>query len=376
LKPLAVVAGVASALVLAAGSARAALHVPPAFEITRIASVDGARELAAASNGDLFVGTNTGDVYIVPHADGNAEAPRVFVRLADSPAAGVTIARNALYIGTQFGVWRLPYHAGDVHAASRPEKISSVRTSGLSRDHVTTTLAFSNGKLYASVGSSCNVCDPESDSTRATIQEMNPDGSKLSARAVRIRNAIALAVNPATGSLWAGVAGQDELQAGHPYEIFDPVTLHNGVADYGWPYCYENRRSTSATHRCANVVEPRVVLPAYATPIGAVFYPLNQKGAHVFPKRYRGGAFITLHGSWHQPPVPPRVVFVAMRGDTPDTPVDWNDPNTQWSEFVGGFQTASGERTGRPTGVAVGPQGDLFVADDLANAIYRVRPLP
>lgn len=340
----------------------------------RIGSVAGARELVAAPNGDLFVGTNGSDVYIIPHADSNrAGSPQVFVHVADAPSAGVTIANGALFIGSQFGIWRLPYRLGQVHAVGTPAKIASVRTSGVSRDHVTTTVAFTNGKLYASVGSSCNVCDPDLDSTRATIQQMNPNGSSLSPRAIHIRNAIALAVNPATGSLWAGVAGQDELEPGHPYEIFDAVTLHAGVPDYGWPYCYENHRSTKPGRSCAATVVPRVIFPAYDTPIGAVFYPSNPTGRHIFPRRYWGGAFVTMHGSWHQPPVPPRVTFVPMRGDTPQKPADWSNPNTQWTEFVGSFQSATGDRIGRPTGVAVGPQGDLFVADDEADAIYRIR---
>ena len=192
-------------------------------------------------------------------------------------------------------------------------------------------------------------------------------------KARRIRNAIALATNPATGTLWAGVAGQDELAHGHPYEIFDPVTLHAGVADYGWPYCYENHRQADGKD-CSTHVVPRVVMPAYETPIGAAFYPEHPTGAHAFPPPYRGGAFVTLHGSWHQPPVPPRVVFVPLNGDVPKTAVDWNDPTTQWKEFVGGFQLADGSRIARPTGVAVAPDGSLFVSDDQAGGIYRIRP--
>jgi glucose/arabinose dehydrogenase len=70
------------------------------------------------------------------------------------------------------------------------------------------------------------------------------------------------------------------------------------------------------------------------------------------------------------------VAFVPMNGDTPRTPVNWSDPHVQWSAFVNGFQPRcnDGSRIGRPVGVAVGPQGDLFVADDLSGAIYRIRP--
>jgi glucose/arabinose dehydrogenase len=202
---------------------------------------------------------------------------------------------------------------------------------------------------------------------------MELDGSGMTPKAKRIRNAIALATNPQTGTLWAGVAGQDELPNGHPYEFFDPVTLHAGVADYGWPYCYDNHQAVDR-HDCSAQVVPRVVFPAYETPIGAVFYPEHPTGAHAFSEAYRGGAFVTLRGSWHQPLVPPRVVFVAMNGDEPKTPVNWNDAAAQWKEFVGGFQTASGQRRARPTGVAVGPDGSLFVSDDTGGGIFRIRP--
>ena len=83
---------------------------------------------------------------------------------------------------------------------------------------------------------------------------------------------------------------------------------------------------------------------------------------------------MTLHGSWHVPPVPPRVAFVPLDGDAPKSAVDWRDPSVQWREFAGGFQLESGRRIGRPTGVAVGSKGSLFVADDSAGVIYRIRP--
>jgi glucose/arabinose dehydrogenase len=63
-----------------------------------------------------------------------------------------------------------------------------------------------------------------------------------------------------------------------------------------------------------------------------------------------------------------------MHGDAPRTPVDWSNPDAQWHEFVGGFQQPDGSRIGRPTGVAVGIDGSLFVADDGSGTIYRIRP--
>ncbi len=349
------------------------LTVPAGFTIERIATVEGGRELAVAPNGDLFVGTSGNTVDIVADAEGNAAPAKTFTQITDHPVAGITIDGDRMYLGAQFGVYELPYHAGDRAPSAPPRKIASVRTSGASGAHVTTTVAVAKDRLYASVGSSCNNCNPDLDATRATVQEMNLDGSGMTAKARHVRNAIALAVNPQTGTLWIGVAGQDELPKGHPYEMFDPLTLHAGVADYGWPFCYENHQAVDG-HDCSTQTVPRVVFPAYETPIGAVFYPLHPAGAHAFPDAYRGGAFVTLHGSWHAPPVPPRVVFVPMNGDDPKTPVDWNDPSAQWKEFIGGWQLADGRRRARPTGVAVAPDGSLFVSDDLDGGIYRIRP--
>ncbi|MDQ2872596.1 MAG: hypothetical protein M3R35_05665, partial [Candidatus Eremiobacteraeota bacterium] len=310
--------------------------------------------------------------------------PKVFAHFDNEPAAGVFLDGGTLYVGTQFAIYRIAYKPGQMSAAQAPQKIAAVRTSGASRDHVTTSVSVSRGTLYASVGSSCNACQPELDDTRATVQRVGSNG-KLDPRAIHIRNAIALTTNPNTEMLWVGVAGEDDLPAGHPYEIFDAVGSHAGTADYGWPYCYENRKTNPvpkwAGHDCSKTAVPRVVFPAYETPIGATFYPVKAAGKYAFPAKYRGGAFVTLHGSWHGPGqglsgyVPPRVVFVAMRGDSPAIAVNWKNPDAQWSEFVSNYQKGGSiTRLGRPTGVAVGPQGDLFVADDETGAIYRIRP--
>ncbi len=361
--------------VLPAPHARAAgeagLRAPTGFTVERIATVPGARELAVAPNGDLFAGTGGDAIYVVPDAEKAPGEARRFVTIADGPVAGVLLAGDTLYAAGQFGVWRIPYQSGDRAARSAPQKIASVRPGG-GGVHSTTTLALSKGTLYASVGSSCNACN-ETDPTRATIQAMTPDGKNMHARAVDIRNAIALAVQPGNGDLWAGVAGRDELEHGHPYEIFDDVSAHAGTPDYGWITCYDDRKPIGGAS-CSGVVLPKVIFPAYDTPIGAAFYPADAKGAYAFPASYRGGAFVTLHGSWHRPLVPPRVAFVAFKNDEPARAVDWSNPDVQWTEFGGGCQGADGSRSCRPTGVAVGTDGSLFVSDDLTGAIYRIRP--
>ena len=346
--------------------------VPEGFTIEAIARIADARELAAAPNGDLFVGTLGHDVELVPDAEGSPGEPHVYAHLPDGEAAGVALADGRLFVGTTFGVWTLPYAPGEREARAAPHKLFDVRTGG-GGGHSTTSVAVSGETLFASVGSSCNACE-EHDPTRATILEADPDGGAARPRATHIRNAIALAVDPATHDLWAGVAGQDELEHGHPYEIFDDVSVRPGTPEYGWPTCYEDRRPARTGADCATETVPAAVFPAYETPIGAAFYPRAERGRFTFPEAWRGGAFVALHGSWHQPPVPPRVVFVPVTGSAPRTPVDWNDPGTQWKPFVTGYQEPDGRRIGRPTGVAVGADGSLFVADDASGMIYRIRP--
>lgn len=381
---------VASLALAPACSARAtnaaqSLTVPVGFTILTIAHVPRARELAALPDGNLIVGTLSSDVYIIPNAEGNPPGqPRVFTTLPDDRAAGVAFSadRNELYFAGEHGIYAMAYRPnGGANAGLR--LIAHVRTGPVAPNsdgdiHKTTSVVEAGGVLYASVGSSCNSCT-EADPTRASILRIPASGGNPVKRATRIRNAIALAVNPVTGSLWAGVAGQDNLPFGHPYEFLDDVSSHAGVADYGWPDCEENRHAYAPGANCAGIIESLVVLPAYSTIIGAVFYPEHQTGRYAFPKRYRGWLFATAHGSWHTAPsggyaAIPQVVAVPMNGDRPVTAVDWENPRTQWQTFVGGFQPGPQERTGRPTGIAVGSQGSLFIGDDLVDAIYRVRP--
>lgn len=371
-------------------SAATGLTVPRGFTIERIAQIDGPRELAALPNGDLIVGTKGDSLYAIPSAEGRAGTPRVFARLGDDLAAGVAFvaSRSEIVAASEHHVYAIPYR-GTLNNAV-PRRIADVRTGPVAPGndgdvHNTTSVAFTGGTLYVSAGSSCNATVDdghkpcvEVDPTRAAVSVLLRNGM-LRQRARRVRNAIALAVNPQTGSLWIGGAGQDDLPFGHPYEFLDDLSSHGGDADYGWPECEENRHPYWPGARCANTVAPLVELPAYSTIVGAVFYPQRQSGPYAFPPPYRGALFAAAHGSWHTDSrgcyaAPPRVVAIAMRADRPAIPVDWANADRQWTNFVSGFQPGCHERVGRPTGIAVGPKGSLFVADDASGAVYRIRP--
>ena len=370
-------------------AADARLQFAAGFYGSTIANVGGAREIAALPNGDLLIGTSGSTIVIVPAADGAgvADAPSTFVTLSEGPAEGITYAPNgSVYAATNTTIWRIAYASGDQsEPSSKVSAIARVRTGPVAPNsdgdvHSSTSVVATATTLYAGVGSSCNAC-VEVDPTRATVQRMNLDGSGMTTLATRARNAIALAINPATQSLWIGGAGQDDLPYGHPYEYVDSPTLHgNANVDYGWPECEENHVAYNAlglspAPSCVNTIAPAIEFPAYSTLIGAAFYPTNQNGPYAFPASYAGGIFVTAHGSWHCcPATPPGVYFVPMSGDAPAIPVNWSTPDVQSRAFVTGYGSqASTSYIGRPTGVAVGPNGSLFVADDQTGDIIRIR---
>lgn len=387
------------------------LVLPVGFYGNIIAQVASPRELVALPGGDLLVGSraNNADgsstVFLIPNAEapGAAMAPLAFASVPDAGAQGVAYApaANAIYIATTNAVWKVPYHPGDRRASAPPVRIVSVRTGAIAPNsdgdvHHSTSVATDGTSLYIGVGSSCNACK-EVDPTRAVVLRTDLSGGNMTTVATRFRNAIALAINPTTGTLWAGGAGQDCLipapartcgaqndayKIGHPFEFIDPVTTHGaGTADYGWPDCEENHRAYTVGATCTATVQPQVIAPAYSTLIGAAFYNASRTSTYAFPASYGGGIFVTFHGSWHESGggvaiSAPNVIFVPLAGDRPVTPVDWAvpKPTSQWTSFVDGFQNTDGTRYGRPTGIAVGSQGSLFIADDANNAILRVRP--
>jgi glucose/arabinose dehydrogenase len=381
------IAIVAACVVAYTRAPEAQLGLLSGFVSEKIATVPGARELAALPNGDLLVAHGR-EITIIPAADGPgpAGAAATFVRLPDGLSAGVALGPDgAIYAATGHAVWRIAYQNG-AQAGSAPQLVARVRAGPVAPRsdgdvHHTTSVAVNATTIFIGIGSSCNACT-EFDPTRASIQEVPIGGGAMTARATRVRNPIGPAIDPATGHLWAAGAGQDALPYGHPYEFADDVSAHEGVADYGWPACEEDHKLYNPLHvepqpTCEGVVVPLVEFPAYATHIGLVFYPRAQTGAHVFPERYRGGLFVASHGSWHCcPSTPPRVAFVPMHGDLPAKAVDWNDPSTQWEPFaIDALAGANSTRWSvRFTGIAVGTQGSLFVADDLHGAIYRIRP--
>ncbi len=321
-------------------------------------------------------------------AAGSARAPSVFATIPDDHTASVVYGPDGnVYVGSEHGIWRLGYTSGALSAASIV-RIASVRTGLVAPNtdgdnHTTTSLAISGATIYAGVGSDCNACT-EIDPQRASVQEVALSGGATTTKAQNYRNPATLATDPTTGFVWAGGPGQDNLPYGHPYEELDDVSPKPGVVNYGWPNCYDDRLPVAGSGAdCSSITLPAIVFPAYGTPLGAAFYR-TAAGTYVFPANYQSGMFVSLHGSWHTTSdgssptdpsaVQPQVVYVPFASGMPASPVNWTNPTTQYQVFFGNFGTTASSRIGRPTGLAVGVQGSLFVADDLKGNIYRIRP--
>jgi mono/diheme cytochrome c family protein len=88
-----------------------------------------------------------------------------------------------------------------------------------------------------------------------------------------------------------------------------------------------------------------------------------------FPAAYRGGAFIAFHGSWNRAPFPQGGYNVVFQ------PFADGKPTGKYVVFADGFAGAveePGQAAHRPSGLAVGPDGPLYISDDAHGRIWRV----
>ena len=172
-----------------------------------------------------------------------------------------------------------------------------------------------------------------------------------------------LAFHPTTAALWTTVNERDWPDGGAPP---DYVTQVRRGAAYGWPQCYAERGvfqrdPTLGTAECRALTLPTLELPAHSAPLGLAFYTAAQ-----FPAAYAGDLFVALHGS--RPGLPAtgyKVIRVRFRDGRPIGVED----------FSGGWR--HGDRVlGRPVDLAVGRDGSLYISDNHADRIHRVRWVP
>ncbi len=313
--------------------------------------------MALSPSGDLYLSlTQAGKVVVLPDRDRNGAADQVitFADGLDLPH-GLAFFENYLYLAETGRVIRFPM--ADNRPAGPPETVVPNLPRGAG--HFTRTIGFGpDGKLYVSIGSSCNVC-LESDPRRAAIVRYNPDGTGEEIFARGLRNAVSFAWRPGTDELWATDMGRDWLGDDFPPDELDLVI--RGM-DYGWPYCNGDRvpdPDFGSPQRCAATQPPMLGFQAHSAPIGLRFCD-----GCALPQAYRGDLFVAFHGSWNRStPTGYKVVVVSFEGGRP----------TGYSDFVSGWLTGS-QAWGRPVDAIFGPDGALYVSDDRAGAVYRIAP--
>jgi len=336
------------------------LTVPAGFQVEVYARVSGARWLAVGPDGSVYVSQpGSGEItrLVDANADGVADSQRVVLSGLDRPH-GMAFHKGYLYVANTGGVVRVRLGADGVPAGSA-ERVNSYSSGG---GHWTRTVIFGpDSAMYVSIGSSCNVCEERS-ADRAAVMRYDEDGTNGRLYARGLRNAVGMAVNPATGDIWVSQHERDNLAPNHQDLPAEEINILRDGGDYGWPYCHDDRVPSPEygnASRCASTIAPALRMQAHSAPMALAF--LDR--ATNFPADYRGDALVAFHGSWNRDvPTGAKVVRVRVQNGKP----------VAYEDFVAGWQRPDGSRWGRPVGIVVAKDGAVLVSDDQGAVVYRV----
>ncbi|RZK87603.1 MAG: sorbosone dehydrogenase family protein, partial [Pedobacter sp.] len=297
--------------------------------------------------------------------DGKPELITTFLAGLNQPY-GAAFINNSFYVANTDGLWQFPYQPGDTEITKPGKKIVELPAGGYN-NHWTRNLLVNadKSKIYISVGSGSNVGENgmEHEVRRATILEVNPDGTGEKIYGSGLRNPVGMAWAPGTNALWTAVNERDGLGDGL---VPDYITSVKQGGFYGWPYSYfgqneDPRMAGKSPELVKKAIVPDVPLGSHTASLGLAFYTANK-----FPAKYQGGAFIGQHGSWNSSKlVGYKVAFVPFKDGKPTGKVE---------DFLTGF-IANADKSlvyGRPVGVAVTQDGALLVADDVSGVVWRV----
>jgi len=394
--------------------------LPKGFCATIFAdNIGHARQIVVAPDGTVFVNTWSGRYYgnDKPHAGGflvalkdtkGAGEADVNVRFGQTfdegshGGTGIALYKRGLYAEVNDRIVRYEMKEGEVAPTGQAEVILSGMP--ISGDHPMHPFAIdAEGKLFVSMGSATNACEmknrmphsPGNDpctelESRAGIwkYDANKTGQVFSAKeryVSGIRNGEGFDFDT-SGRLFVTQHGRDQLHEDWP-ELYtmeqglelpaEEVMTVKGGAWYGWPNCYFDPTQSKLVLApeyggdggkligiCDKAEPPLATFPAHWAPNDLKLY----KGTR-FPKPYVGGAFIAFHGSWNRAPGPQQGYNIVFQ------PIADGKPSGKFVIFADGFAGKykdPGRAAHRPSGVAVGADGALYISDDKAGRIWRV----
>jgi len=349
-------------------------EAPPGFTVTLFQEdIPGARNMLVTPDGTLVVTrSRAGAVSVLRDTDGDGSADQGadFIQGLARPH-GLAFHDGYLWIADLERLYRVAWVNGA--PADQLEAMSPSGIFGETSGHWTRNIVITpdGSTLYASIGSRGNI--GEEDEPRATIQRyaISPDGdiSEGETFAAGLRNPVGIAFLPGTERLFTVVNERDGMGDGLVPDYFTEV--HQGTF-YGWPYAYigpnpqpglEDRRPDLI----AATIVPDVLIQSHSAPIGLSFLA----GADV-PEDWQDDALVTFRGSWNAAfPRGYKVVRIEFEDD---------EPTGRYVNFLTGFRVDTPDPNnpgpaqvwGRPVGVAVGPDGAIYIGDDTGGTIWRV----
>ena len=350
------------------------LNLPAGYEIAVAAQgLKRVRFMTLSPDNRLFVtdmynltDNRRGVVYILDQFD---RATRRFKKVTKYMTGLHNPNSVAFYTDRSGTVWfylaltdrlvRYRYEAGKDAPSGEPQVLATFPAYGLSYKyggwHLTrTVITGGNGKIYVAVGSSCNACE-EKEEVRASILEMDPDGTNQRYFARGLRNAVGL--RWVDGKLYATNMGPDHLGDNRPADTFYAI---EGGKHYGWPYCFQagpkifpdpKFNATGTKFDCSDVPAALTPFPAHSSPLGLEHF--NASNA----SDLAGSFLVALHGSTKK----------SLRRGYKVVRIRQNGSST---DFITGF--FEGVIHGRPADVFSFGNDEFLVTDDYSGVVYHV----
>jgi glucose/arabinose dehydrogenase len=297
-----------------------------------------------------------------PGATGEWEQ-HVYIENLHSPF-GIQLVGNTLFVANTGNIMKYRYTPGETKMSDPGTELGDLPSTV--NHHWTKAMVASpdGSKLYIGSGSNSNITENgmEVEYRRAAVLEVDAATGASRVFASGLRNPTGLQFEPQSKKLWAIVNERDEIGADL---VPDYMTSVQERGFYGWPYSYfgqhvDHRVQPQRPDLVKKAIKPDYALGSHVAALGLLFYTGTG-----LPEKYRGGAFVSEHGSWDRSPLSGyQVVYVPFANGM---------PNGAAQPVVTGFHSADEKDLyGAPVGLAQDAEGALLVADDVGNVIWRV----